>query len=98
MQSRACGGTVVTTHLGVSRAPCLTRLFCRPESPSRDLPDRQSQRHAPMAVIVIPAYTGSVLVSYARSLIQTIVPTALPQRQPHRSVQHLWTRPRMQEA
>ena len=41
---------------------------CRPKSPSRDLPDRQGQRHVPAAVIAIPAYTGSVLVSYARSL------------------------------
>jgi hypothetical protein len=29
-------------------------------------------------VIAIPAYTGSVLVSYARSLIETIVPTVPP--------------------
>src|SRR3954453_8431747 len=33
---------------------CLTRR-CRPGSPSRDLPDRQSQRPAPAAVIAIPA-------------------------------------------
>jgi len=43
-------------------------------------------------VIAIPAYTGSVLVSCARSLIETIVPTVLPQRQPHRSVLG-WTAP-----
>ena len=73
--------------LGGTLSRCLTCL-CRPKSPSRDLPDRQGQRHAPAAVIAIPAYTGSVLGSYARSLLEAIVPTVPPQRQPHRSVQH----------
>src|SRR4051812_13051598 len=53
--------------LGGTHPPGLTHR-CRPGSPSRALPDRQSQRHAPAAVIAIPAYTGSVLVRYARSL------------------------------
>jgi hypothetical protein len=86
--SREARGVFLATICRRGRdTPCLTRL-CRPGRPSRDLPDRRSQRHAPAAGIAIPAYTGSVLVSYARSLIETIVPTALPQRQPHRSVQH----------
>ena len=34
-----------------------------------------------------PADIGSVLLNYARSLIEMIVPAVLPQRQPYRSVQ-----------
>src|SRR3954453_13295311 len=71
---------------GGTHTPGLTHR-CRPGSPSRVLPDRQGQRHAPAAVIAIPAYTGSVLVSYARSLRGNCADGA-PQRQPHRSVQH----------
>ena len=63
---------------GGTDTPCLT-CRCRPKSPSRDPPpDRQSQRHAPAAGIAIPAYTGSVLVSYARSLIETMASTVPP--------------------
>ena len=38
-------------------------------------------------MIAIPADIGSVLLNYARSLMEMIVPAVLPQRQLYRSVQ-----------